>query len=212
MPVDRGEFHGRWTGLKADFAPKAAIRTISSGIIIGLVNALLITALMSLVFRDRLAGALPIGIAHGLIATAVIGVIVAVGSSFPGLYAGIQDASAAIIALSAAAIAGALAGSLAVDTVVAMMAATSLATGATLLLVGYLGLGEVARFVPFPVIGGLLAGTGYLILAGAWTSSVSQLRPTSPAQDLWECSGPVWSWLSSSTWRRDATGARGSIS
>jgi SulP family sulfate permease len=167
MPVDRGEFHGRWTGLKADFAPKAAIRTISSGIIIGLVNALLITALMSLVFRDRLAGALPIGIAHGLIATAVIGVIVAVGSSFPGLYAGIQDASAAIIALSAAAIAGALAGSLAVDTVVAMMAATSLATGATLLLVGYLGLGEVARFVPFPVIGGLLAGTGYLILAGA---------------------------------------------
>ena len=167
MPVDRGEFHGRWTGLKADFAPRAAVRTISSGIVIGLVNALLITALMSLIFRDSLAEALPIGIAHGLIASAVIGVIVAVGSSFPGLYAGVQDASAAIIGLSAAAIAGALAGSLAVDTVVVMMAATSLATGATLLLVGYLGLGEVARFVPFPVIGGLLAGTGYLILAGA---------------------------------------------
>jgi SulP family sulfate permease len=167
MPVDRGEFHGRWTGLKADFAPRAAIRTISSGIVIGLVNALLITALMSLIFRDSLAEALPIGIAHGLIASAVIGVIVAVGSSFPGLYAGVQDASAAIIGLSAAAIAGALAGSLAVDTVVVMMAVTSLATGATLLMVGYLGLGEVARFVPFPVIGGLLAGTGYLILAGA---------------------------------------------
>ncbi|HEX6301119.1 MAG TPA: cyclic nucleotide-binding domain-containing protein [Acidimicrobiia bacterium] len=167
MPVDKGELHGRWTGLKADFAPTAAIRTISSGIIIGVANALLITALMSLIFRDSLADALPTGIAHGLIASAVIGVIVAVGSSFPGLYAGVQDASTAIIALSAAAIAGALAGSVAVDTVVAMMAATSLATGATLLLVGYLGFGEVARFVPFPVIGGLLAGTGYLILAGA---------------------------------------------
>lgn len=167
MPVDRGELQGRWTGLKADFAPEAAIRTISSGIIIGLVNALLITALMSLIFRDSLADALPIGIAHGLTASAMIGVIVALGSSFPGLYAGIQDASAAIIALSATAVAGALAGTLALDTVVAMMAVTSLATGASLLLVGYLGFGEVARFVPFPVIGGLLAGTGYLILAGA---------------------------------------------
>jgi SulP family sulfate permease len=31
---------------------------------------------------------------------------------------------------------------------------------------GYFGLGEIARFMPFPVIGGLLAGTGYLIIVG----------------------------------------------
>ena len=48
-----------------------------------------------------------------------------------------------------------------------MMVVTSLATGLVFLLMGYFGLGEIARFVPFPVIGGLLAGTGYLILVGA---------------------------------------------
>jgi SulP family sulfate permease len=32
---------------------------------------------------------------------------------------------------------------------------------------GYFGMGEIARFMPFPVIGGLLAGTGYLIIMGA---------------------------------------------
>jgi sulfate permease, SulP family len=167
MPVDRGAFHSRWAGLKADFTPQTVMRTISSGIILALVNALLSTALMSLIFRGRLEEALPIGIAHGLAASAVIGLIAALASSFPGLYAGVQDASAAIIGLSAAAISAAVAGSLAVDSVVAMMAVTSIATGAALLVVGYLGLGEVARFVPFPVIGGLLAGTGYLILVGA---------------------------------------------
>jgi SulP family sulfate permease len=162
-----GAVYRRWAGLKADFTRETFLRTISSGIVLALVNALLTTALVSLIFRDSLEDALPIGIAHGLLASAVIGLIIAVSSSFPGLYAGIQDASAAIIALSAVAIAAVVAGSLAVDTVVAMMAVTSIATGAGLLLIGYLGLGELARFVPFPVIGGLLAGTGYLILVGS---------------------------------------------
>ncbi len=54
-----------------------------------------------------------------------------------------------------------------VDTVLVMMAVTSLATGVVFLLMGYFNIGEIARFVPFPVIGGLLAGTGYLILVGA---------------------------------------------
>jgi SulP family sulfate permease len=167
MTDDGGVVYRRWAGLKADFTRETFLRTISSGIVLALVNALLTTALVSLIFRDTLEDALPVGIAQGLLASAVIGLIIAISSSFPGLYAGVQDASAAIIALSSVAVAAVVAGSLAVDTVVAMMAATSIATGAGLLLIGYLGLGELARFVPFPVIGGLLAGTGYLILVGS---------------------------------------------
>jgi SulP family sulfate permease len=41
-----------------------------------------------------------------------------------------------------------------------MMAVTTLATGLAFLVMGYFGMGEIARFMPFPVIGGLLAGTG----------------------------------------------------
>ncbi len=122
---------------------------------------------MSLVFQGELEDALPIGIGFGLVASAVLAFVIALGSNFPGMYAGIQDASAAILGLSAASIASSLVGPQAVDTVLAMITVTSLATGSVFLLMGYFGLGEIARFVPFPVIGGLLAGTGYLILVGA---------------------------------------------
>jgi SulP family sulfate permease len=121
---------------------------------------------MTLIFQGSLEEALPIGIGLGLAGSAVIGLVVAVGSSFAGTYAGVQDASAAIIGLSAASIAAQLTGTEAIDTVLAMIAITSLAIGLAFLLMGYFGLGEIARYMPFPVIGGLLAGTGYLIVVG----------------------------------------------
>ena len=69
--------------------------------------------------------------------------------------------------LAAGSIASQLSGSDAIHTVLAMMAVTTLATGLAFLVMGYFGMGEIARFMPFPVIGGLLAGTGYLIIMGA---------------------------------------------
>jgi SulP family sulfate permease len=120
--------------------------------VLAVINALLSVALMSLIFRGDLEDDLPLGIGLGLVASAVVGIVVALGSSFPGMYAGIQDASAAILAVSAASIATRLVGPAAIDTVLAMIAATSLATGLVFLLMGYFNLGDIARFVPFPVI------------------------------------------------------------
>ena len=83
------------------------------------------------------------------------------------MYAGIQDASAAILGLSAASIAASWWGPTGSTPCWSCSAVTALATGLVFLLMGYFALGDIARFVPFPVIGGLLAGTGYLILVGA---------------------------------------------
>jgi SulP family sulfate permease len=153
--------------MRADFAPKALATTLLTGLILGLVNALLTIALVSLIFRGDLADVLPVGIGLGLISSAVLAAVVALRSSFSGLYAGVQDASAAIIGLSAASVTAVVVGEQRLGTVLAMVAVTSLATGIVFLAMGHLGWGEIARFVPFPVIGGLLAGTGYLILSGA---------------------------------------------
>lgn len=157
----------RWTGLRSDFTPGRLASTLATGLVLAGVNALLGVALMSLIFRGELDDALPIGIGLGLVASAAVALVAALGSSFPGMYAGVQDASAAILGLSAASIAASVVGPEAIDTVLAMITVTSLATGLVFLLMGYFGLGEIARFMPFPVIGGLLAGTGYLILVGA---------------------------------------------
>ena len=158
---------GLWASLARETTLKQFPGTLATGMVLAVINALLSIALMSLIFRGELEDALPVGIGLGLVASAVVGIVVALGSSFPGMYAGIQDASAAILAVSAASIATALVGPAAIDTVLATIAATSLATGLVFLLMGYFNLGDIARFVPFPVIGGLLAGTGYLILAGS---------------------------------------------
>jgi SulP family sulfate permease len=159
--------NNRWSELTADFGPRRLPLTVGAGLVLAMVNTLLTVALVSLIFGGELRDALPIGIGVGLVGSAGVGLVVAVRSSLPGMYAGIQDASTAILALSAASIAGALMAPEALDTVLAMIAVTSLATGLAFLAMGYFRLGEIARFVPFPVIGGLLAGTGYLIVAGS---------------------------------------------
>jgi SulP family sulfate permease len=156
-----------WSGLRGDFAPHSLATTLVTGLILGMVNLLLTTALISLIYRGELEEFLSAGLGYGLVGSSALALILALGSSFRGMYGGSQDASAAILGLSAASVAGALVGIAAFETVVAMVVVTSVATGLAFLAMGYLGVGDIARFVPFPVIGGLLAGTGYLIVTGA---------------------------------------------
>jgi SulP family sulfate permease len=67
-------------------------------------------------------------------------------------------------------------------TVVAAIGATSLCTGAFFLALGLLKLGTLMRFFPYPVIGGFLAGTGWLLVQGAMSfmsgASLSSLEPS----------------------------------
>lgn len=157
----------RWKSIAAEFAPRQLPFTVGTGLVLAMVNTLLSVALVSLIFSGNLRGALPIGIGLGLVGSATVALSIGLGSSFPGMYAGIQDASAAIVSLSAAAIVTSVPGSDGVTTVLALIAVTSFATGLTFLALGYFRWGEIARFVPFPVVGGLLAGTGFLIVTGA---------------------------------------------
>ena len=51
-------------------------------------------------------------------------------------------------------------------TVVAATMVVTLLTAATFLLLGTFRLGNLARFIPYPVVGGFLAGTGWLLFKG----------------------------------------------
>ena len=50
----------------------------------------------------------------------------------------------------------------------AVIALTSLVTGIGFLLMGIFRLGRFIRFIPYPVIGGFLAGTGWLLVKGSF--------------------------------------------
>jgi SulP family sulfate permease len=80
----------------------------------------------------------------------------------------VQDAAAAVLAVVALSTALDSFGSLdrAFLTVVAATMVVTLLTGVTFLALGTFRLGNLVRFVPYPVVGGFLAGTGWLLLKG----------------------------------------------
>jgi SulP family sulfate permease len=94
-------------------------------------------------------------------------------SSLPFMVAGIDSNATGVLALMVAGIAADLhhAGSTAQQMTVTILMAVALSTvlaGIFLFVLGVLRRGNLVQFIPFPVVGGFLAGTGYLLLTGAF--------------------------------------------
>jgi SulP family sulfate permease len=49
-------------------------------------------------------------------------------------------------------------------TILAIMSSSALLTASVMLVMGFIKLGKVTRYIPYPVVGGLLAGTGWLLI------------------------------------------------
>jgi SulP family sulfate permease len=123
------------------------------------------------IFAGRLEEHLPLGIGITLFASTVLAVIIAMRSSVPGMIGTTQQvpiASLAIISswLATSLVAQASSQEVAV-TVVAALGLSSMLTGVAFYVMGFFRLGRLVRFIPFPVIAGFLAGTGWLITKGS---------------------------------------------
>lgn len=142
-----------------------------AGLVVGGLAVTLSLSLASMIYTGPLAPFLTVAIRLVLLSAAVVAAVGAVTGSLPGTAWVPQSAPAALTALMAAALAGRLtaggvpAGQVCL-TVLAAMAGTTLCTGLVLLGLGRLHLGALVRFVPYPVFGGFLAGTGWLLVQG----------------------------------------------
>jgi SulP family sulfate permease len=143
-------------------------RVVVVGGVIGMIEALLAISFGSLVFAGALSGQVGTGIGLALFGGAVILVTVALGSSLPNAMGTVQDVTAAVLAVVAAAIAAELGPDdpRLLGTVVVAIAIATATTASLLWVLGALRLGRLVRYVPYPVIGGFLAGTGWLLLIG----------------------------------------------
>lgn len=154
-----------------EFNPRKIVPSLMPGIVIGVMAVFFHTSLAALIFSGRLSPFLADGIGLVLFGATVVALAVALLSSLPGAVTAIQDSPAAIFALAAAAIAAQMpAGSAAPNvyfTVVTAIALTTLLTGILFIVLGRFGLSNFVRFVPYPVVGGFLAGTGWLLAKGA---------------------------------------------
>lgn len=143
------------------------------GLVLGALSIAFDISLAALIFSGDQASLLAPGIGLILFGAMVVATIVALFGPLPGTIAEIQDGPAPVVALVVASIAAGLPASLSSDErLLAIVAAISLGTfitGCFFLILGHFRLGSLARFLPYPVIGGFLAGTGWLLVTGAIT-------------------------------------------
>ncbi|MFN2137737.1 MAG: SulP family inorganic anion transporter [Candidatus Promineifilaceae bacterium] len=147
------------------------VPTLTSGLIAGLLEVALAVSFGALIFGGTLSTYVPYGVGYALVGAIIGGLIIALFTSLPGMVGGNQDVPAAIMALMAVAIREAMPTGATTEqtffTVIAAVAISTILTGLLFWATGYFRLGNLARFLPYPVVGGFLAGTGWLLAAGA---------------------------------------------
>ena len=141
---------------------------LAAGVVIGAVEMVLAISFAALVFGGYLASFLSAGIGLYLVAGSLTLAILAWRGGTRGVVGSVQDAAAAVLAIVATTTALAAFGSLdrSFLTVVAATMVVTVLTGVIFLLLGTFKLGNIVRFVPYPVVGGFLAGTGWLLFKG----------------------------------------------
>jgi len=140
-----------------------------AGLTIGAAAILTSVSVAALIFSGELATHLGYGVSMALTTATIVGLIVALTSSGGLAIAIPQDRVAPIFAIMAAAVAATQAGSTPEQTlinVVLIIIVTTLVTGAFLLILGLTRAGGLMRFLPYSVVGGFLAGTGWLLIFG----------------------------------------------
>lgn len=150
--------------------PAALLADLGAGAIVAAVAFTIAVSVSTLVYGSAGPESAARGVGLGLMCAVVMLVTVALAGTLRGAVASAQTAPSAVVAgaTAAAAAGGALAATAdgGFATVAVMSGLTTLATGLTFVVVGWLRLGGLVRFLPYPVMGGFLAGTGWLLLLG----------------------------------------------
>jgi len=150
---------------------KRILPGVAAGLVAGTIDIHITISLAVLIFSGELSIFVSAGIGLALVGAVVLGVVITLSSSYPGTISSPQDNPAPILALAAAGIVASMASYGTPQeiyfTVVAAIVITSLLTGAFLLVLGVSRLGDLVRYFPYPVVGGFLAGTGWLLVRSA---------------------------------------------
>lgn len=143
-----------------------------AGCLCGFMVVIFIVSYATLIFSGPLSDFLLPGIGTLLTGALLVTCLVALTSAYPGMVAMPQDKPAAIFALMAAGVAGVMVGQTTGDqlfsTVIVTMGCTTVLTGGISVVLGVFKLGNLIRYIPYPVIGGFFAGSGWLLVDGAF--------------------------------------------
>jgi sulfate permease, SulP family len=142
---------------------------ITIGLIIGAVEAIFAMAFAALVFGGRIEDFIAEGISLYLGAAALTLGIFAWLAGPRGVVGGLQPATAVVLATVSATVAVTAFGSIerAFLTVVAASLVVTVLCGVAFVVLGTSRRANLIRFIPYPVVGGFLAGVGWLLVKSA---------------------------------------------
>ena len=128
------------------------------------------TSMTALIFSGPLAPFLPRALGLAVVGAAVSSLLISLATSLPGIKGSSQDIFGALLAVVAASLVARVTPQLPLDrvflTVLALVAVTTLIIGIFFFALGTLRLSRLVRFLPYPVMGGFVAGSGWLLLTG----------------------------------------------
>ena len=149
---------------------RAGLTDVFAGGICSVLSIAYCLSYAALIFTGPLEHLLSYGIAVTFLSAAVGGAVVALRSSMPFAVAGPDSSTSVVIAALVATVVQRVTAAgntdLLAPTLIAMSLTTAL-TGLLLCGLGFARAGRAIRFVPYPVIGGFLGATGWLMLTGA---------------------------------------------
>jgi SulP family sulfate permease len=154
----------------ANLTPNPGANALA-GVVASLVTIAYCVSFSALLFQGDLKSGLAMGLWGLFVGSAVAGLYVSLTTSLPPAEAAPDNPAVAVLSVLAATVAGPVlaAGGPADAAVVHVLLAFSLATlvtGTVLYLLGAFGLAQSVRFVPYPVIGGFLAASGWFLVTG----------------------------------------------
>ncbi len=148
-----------------------AVRASLAGVVASLVTLAHCLSFSALVFAGELASGLPAALWGFMVATAAVTLLSGFTTTLPPMLAGPRNPAVAVMSVLAATVSGAcfargLDGPEAARHVLVALAIASALTGLSVWALGFFRLGQIVRFVPYPVIAGFLAASGWLLIIG----------------------------------------------
>ncbi len=155
---------------------RAAVPNAVAGLLAAIVAFAYAGSFGQLIFDGSLAPYVGQGILAALVTSVISMLVLSLRSSFAFSVGGPDSNPSAVLAVTLASLAQEVVASSGADsrellpTILFYTFVSSIACGLIVRLLGERGSGRYVRYIPHPVIGGFLAGTGYLLVAGAFRS------------------------------------------
>jgi SulP family sulfate permease len=160
-----------WKTVIHSAATEKLFPSLITSTVVAMMTVVMSVSFVALIFVNPITGFIGAGTSLMLLMAAILGIFMAIFSSYEGTIAIPQDRVAPIVALMASLIIHDMPGATPERigvTVLAAIATSTLLVGVVLFLLGAYRLGNIVRFTPYPVIGGFLAGSGWLLLTGSF--------------------------------------------